>query len=185
MASNAALYVFAAWRFGPTPEGIITMAYLSILVVVFFIDLEHRLILNVVSYPSIAFALAVVPWGPVGHGDMSLRTAYLDGLYGALLGGAVLLVIYLVAFLVFRREAIGLGDVKLGVLLGLMLGFVATVVTLDLAFVGGGLLALLLLALKIRRIGEYIPFGPFLAGAGIVSLYWGQSLFTWYWRHFP
>lgn len=182
--ANGLLYAFTLWLYGATALGIITMAYLSILIVVFAIDLERQLILNVVTVPSIAFALAVAPWGPVGGGSLPLRDAYLDVAYGAVLGGAVLLLIYLGALFIMRREALGLGDVKLGVLLGGMLGFVPTVVALDIAFVGGGLLALGLWAFRVRRPGEYIPFGPFLVGAATISLFWGQALFDWYWALF-
>ncbi|MBI4311670.1 MAG: prepilin peptidase [Chloroflexi bacterium] len=175
------LFALAAWQLGATAQGVIAMTFASILIVVFVIDLEHRLVLDAVTYPSAAFALAVVPWGPVGNGEASLRAAYLDALYGVALGGAVLLLIYLVAVLVFRREAIGFGDVKLGVLLGVMLGFTGALVTLDVAFIGGGIVAILLLALKIRRRGQYIPFGPFLVSGALVSLFWGEAIFDWYW----
>jgi leader peptidase (prepilin peptidase)/N-methyltransferase len=183
-AANGLLYAFAVGLYGATPLGLITVAYLSILIVVFVIDLERRLILNVVTLPGIALALAAAPWGPVGGGSLSLRDAYLDAAYGAVLGGAVLLLIYLGALFIMRREALGLGDVKLGALLGVMLGFVPTVVTLDIAFVGGGLLALGLWVFRVRRPGEYIPFGPFLVGAAVISLFWGQALFDWYWALF-
>ncbi len=184
-AASGILYAVAAWLYGATPLGLIVMADLSIFIVVFVIDLEHHLILDAVTLPSIAFALATVPWGPVGHGDLPLRDAYLDAMFGALLASAVLLVIYFGAMLVMHKEALGFGDVKLGLVLGLMLGLAPTIVTIDVAFVVGGVLALGLWLFKVRRPGEYIPFGPFLTGAGIVALFWGQQLFDWYWGLFP
>ncbi len=184
-AATGALYAIAALTHGATPLAVILMADLSILVVVFVIDLEHHLILDAVTLPSVVFAAATVPWGPVGQGTVPPREAFFMAFYGALLAGAILLVIYLGAMAIMRKEALGLGDVKLGVLLGLMLGFTATVVTLDLAFVVGGLLAVGLWVFKVRRPGEYIPFGPFLAGAGMIGLFWGQWLYDWYLGFFP
>ncbi|MCH7706475.1 MAG: prepilin peptidase [Chloroflexi bacterium] len=74
----------------------------------------------------------------------------------------------------------GLGDVKLGLMLGAMLVPVSTFVTLQLSFIVGGVVAIALLGLKLRSRRDLIPFGPFLASAGVVSLFWGGTIFTWY-----
>ena len=92
-----------------------------------------------------------------------------------LLGGGLLFFIYLVA-----RGGFGAGDVKLGALLGFMIGFIPVLVALQLSFIVGGLIASALLVLRMRRRGDLMPFGPFLAGAGMVSLFWGQTIFDWY-----
>ena len=172
--TTGVLFAFVAFRYGTTAQTPIVLGFVSVLVVVFVVDLDRSLILNKVVYPSMAVALLVVPWGPVGHG-LTVQAAYLEALKGILLAGGVLFIIYLIA-----RGGFGAGDVKLGALLGLMVGFIPVLVALQVSFIVGGLVAIALLVLRIRRHRDYVPFGPFLAGAGMVSLFWGQTIFQWY-----
>lgn len=172
--ASGLLFTFIAYRYGATAQALVVLAFVSVLVVVLVTDLEQKLIPNKVVYPSMVAALLVVPWGPIGQG-VTLQYAYLDALKGLLLGGGVLWVIYMLS-----RGGFGAGDVKLGALLGLMMGFVPVMVALQLSFVVGGVVAAALLVFRVRRRKDYIPFGPFLAGAGLVSLFWGQAIFDWY-----
>ena len=100
---------------------------------VFFIDLEHSLILNKIVYPSVPVALLVAPFGPLAEGH-GLLEAYWDALLGGLMGAGVLLVIYLAA-----RGGFGGGDVKLGGLIGVFLGVPLVFVALPISFIVGGL----------------------------------------------
>jgi leader peptidase (prepilin peptidase)/N-methyltransferase len=136
------------------------------MVVVAAIDLEHRRILNVVTYPAIALALAAV----FIPGRVPL--AYL---LGGLLGGGALLLLALAS-----PRAMGLGDVKLGLFLGLFLGYPLILVALFLAFVIGGLFSLVLLALQRLRRGQAVAFGPYLALGGVIALLYGYNLLTWW-----
>jgi leader peptidase (prepilin peptidase)/N-methyltransferase len=65
-------------------------------------------------------------------------------------------------------------------LIGLVTGFPLTLVALLLAVILGGLVAGLLLALKIKKRKEAIPFAPFLSVATLVTLLWGSNILTWY-----
>ena len=150
------------------------LGFVGILIVVFFIDLEHSLILDRVMYPATAAALLAAPLGPLGQGQDAFH-AYIDALLGIAIGGEVLYVIFLAA-----RSGFGGGDVKLGGFVGAILGIPQVVVALPLSFIAGGLAALSLLALKVRGRKDAIPFGPFLVGSALVSLFWGQAIFDWY-----
>ena len=66
--ATGVLFGFVALRYGVTVEALVVLAFVSVLLVVFVVDLERSLILNKVIYPSLAVALLVVPWGPVGQG---------------------------------------------------------------------------------------------------------------------
>lgn len=193
--ANGALYAAAVLRFGLAPEALIAMGFFSVLLVIFVIDLERQLILNKVTYPSAVVAAALAPWAPPGQGR-GLSDAYINAGLGLALGAGVLLAVYIIANRIVKRrhieldtsegtaeieeEALGFGDVKLGALIGLMLGIRATFMALDIAFIAGGLVALILLGARIRRRGDLLPFGPFLAGAAIVGLLWGGEIFFWY-----
>lgn len=172
------LFLYVAARYGVTLQTPVLLTFVAALVVVFAIDMEHSLILNRITYPGIVIAFLVAPWGPVGDA-LSVQASYVAAGWGLLLGGGVLGAIYLLARLV-AHGGFGLGDVKLGLMLGAMLGPVSTFVTLQLSFIVGGVVAIALLGLKLRSRRDLIPFGPFLASAGVLSLFWGGDIFTWY-----
>ena len=70
----------------------------------------------------------------------------------------------------------GWGDVKLAAFIGLAIGFPLVFVALYLAILSGGLVAIFLLASRLKGRKEGIPFGPFLSGGALATLYWGQEL---------
>jgi leader peptidase (prepilin peptidase) / N-methyltransferase len=98
-------------------------------------------------------------------------------LAGAALGFGVL---FLIAF--FAPGAMGMGDVKLVIFLGLINGFPQIAITLFLAFVLGGLVSGLLLALKRLGRKDTVAFGPYLALGGWIVLLYGEQLLSWWIR---
>ena len=167
-------YIAAAYSTTLFPQGTVLFLYASLLIAIFFIDLEHQLILNKVVYPSLPIALALAPWGPPGW-----STSGLDAYLLALQGGGFALVLFLVLFLA-ARGGMGAGDVKLGLLLGLMLGLPLTVLGLMLGFVAGGVAAILLVVIRRKGMKSAVPFAPFLTGGAIVTIFWGTPLLEWY-----
>ncbi|MBI2936276.1 MAG: prepilin peptidase, partial [Chloroflexi bacterium] len=172
--ATGGLFAYIGLRYGLTPQAATAALFVSILIVVFVIDLEQGLILNRLVYPSALVAFGLAPVGLDGS-SQGLGWAYLDVLAGGGLAFVVLLVIYLAS-----RGGLGPGDVKLGALLGLMLGLRSTMVALPIAFIAGGLVALALLALKRRGLRGTMPFGPFLSGATILVLFAGTPIREWY-----
>ena len=91
-----------------------------------------------------------------------------------------MLLIYLASIAVYRSTAgFGMGDVKLGGLMGLVLGFPEVSVSFYFAFVFGGIFAVVLLLLKLRSRRDAIPYGPFLATGAVAVLLVGKDL-GWY-----
>jgi leader peptidase (prepilin peptidase)/N-methyltransferase len=165
---TAVMFGLLYWKLGPDVSLGITLFYASVLLIIFVTDLEHQLILNVVVFPTMAAALALSFLSP---DPIPLNAA---------LGGGVGFVAVGVPFLLTRGRGMGEGDVKLGGLIGLMVGFPQVVVALWLAVVGGGVMAILLLALRIKGRKDPIPFGTFMATAALVTLLWGQAILDWY-----
>jgi leader peptidase (prepilin peptidase)/N-methyltransferase len=93
---------------------------------------------------------------------------------GFVLAGGFLLVVGLL-----RKDAMGGGDVKLAALMGLILDS-KVIIALFLAFIVGAAAGILLILLKIRGRKELIPFGPFLALGGLITLFWSQELLNVY-----
>ncbi|MFQ5861183.1 MAG: prepilin peptidase [Dehalococcoidia bacterium] len=179
-ALTGLLFAYTGSVWGASLLTLVSLLYLSTLVVIFFTDLEEGLILNKVVYPATALALVLAPWGPAGEGfglwqELGRWQGLAQALAGSALGFLLMLVIYLAA-----RGGLGFGDVKLGGLLGMALGLSRVSVALPVSFISGGLVAGALLLLRIKGRREAIPFGPFLVGGAIVTLFWGPEIYEWY-----
>jgi leader peptidase (prepilin peptidase) / N-methyltransferase len=178
---TSALFAFAYGRFGWTVDLPVALAFLSALVVITAIDLEHLIIPDVITLPGIvAGVLASVSTG---------RLTWLDSVSGMLVGGGVFFTIiygtHLLGVLVpslayLRGGGMGGGDMKLGAMLGAFLGWKITLLTFLMSILAGGLLAVVLLAASRLGRKDPIPFGPFLALGGGISFFWGERILTWY-----
>ncbi|MFC2044275.1 prepilin peptidase [Chloroflexota bacterium] len=160
------LFVFLYWKFGLGLELAISLVYTCLAVIIFIVDLENQLVLDKVVYPGMVIALAFSFFS-------DLRVVI------ALVGGVIGLAAMGLPYIIYRR-GMGLGDVKLGALVGLMTGYPLVVVAWLLAVISGGLVAGILLAFRIKKRREPIPFAPFLATSAIVTLLWGQAIYKWY-----
>ena len=174
------LFALLTWHYDLSPQLAIALIYACIFLVIFFIDLEQQLILDIVVYPAMVLALI---FSFFWNGFYQWPST---GILNALLGGAVGLTfmgsVYLIALWRYRSMGggMGLGDVTLAVLIGLVTGFPLVFVTLILGTLSGGLVAVSLLLLRLRRGRDPIPFGPFLATAAMVVLLWGHGILDWY-----
>ena len=74
----------------------------------------------------------------------------------------------------------GEGDISLGVLMGIFLGFPNIVAAYVIAFILGSVIGLLLIAFKRKKIRDPLPFGPFLVLSSIVIFFWGNQIISWY-----
>jgi prepilin signal peptidase PulO-like enzyme (type II secretory pathway) len=134
-----------------------------ILIVIFFTDLLHQIIPDQVVYPAILISLLFAIRYPPYAIPASLGT------------GAFFLLLHFIT----RGKGMGLGDVKLAGLMGLVLGFPKIVIALYLAFLTGALVGVILILLGRKRLGDHLAFGPFLAGATWISLFWGEIIWRW------
>jgi leader peptidase (prepilin peptidase)/N-methyltransferase len=183
------LFGFAYFSYGLSIELLVSLVYFCLFIVLLVIDLEHGLILNKITYPAAAVALVISIFVPPSQlARISGEAAFLMnnlpqlGIAQAAIGGGVGLVVFLLVVIV-SRGGMGWGDVKLAALIGLVTGYVVFVALL-IGIILGGLVAVLLLALKIKKRKEAIPFGPFLSLATIVTLLWGSDILSWYLRLF-
>lgn len=171
---TAAVCGVIGYWYGLTPAAAILIFYCALFIHLAFVDLEHSLLLNVVVLPAIPVALAVFPFSLLGQ-NWGLGEAYLRSLAGMGLGFSVMLLIYLAS-----RGGMGLGDVKLAALLGAILGFPQIIAGLAIAYILGGAAGVIILALKLKRRSEPIPFGPALViGAALVA-FGGTAVYGWY-----
>lgn len=168
---TALLFALLCWHYGLGSQLPMALIYACIFLVVFVADLEHGLILDVVVYPGMVLALIFsFFWPELGWPSL--------GVLSALLGGVVGFGLMLLPYLI-SRGGMGGGDVKLAGLIGLATGFPYVFIALLIAILGGGVLAIALIASRKRTRKQTIPFGPFLAAAAMVTLVWGQPITNW------
>lgn len=173
--STVFLFVLASFFIEPPITLAFTCLYLSILVLVVVIDLEQRLILHVVTFPTTVLAIVGSEWLP----GRSWRLA----IVGAAVGFLIFLLFFFVGKKLFGEGALGFGDVTLSMMLGAMLGLDRIFFALLLGVLLGGVVSLGIVLWRRRAgMGMYIAYGPFLAVAGIFVLIWGKQILEWYFR---
>ncbi|MGE5392116.1 MAG: prepilin peptidase [Deltaproteobacteria bacterium] len=154
---------------------------MATMIVVFFIDLDHLIIPD----RLVVFASCLAGLTAIYNLFMPL-TVYGDSIWwnpllGALIGSGSLLIVAIIGSIIFRTdEAMGGGDIKLMIPIGLFLGWRLTIVTLFLAIIIAGLVGIFLLLLKKTSRGSSIPFGPFIVLATFIALMWGYQIIEWY-----
>lgn len=163
----------ALWtRLGPTVAFAGYFAFAAALVTITFIDLDHRIIPDVISLPGIVAGLAISFVSPL--------VTPLDALLGALAGGGVLLTIAFAYQAIRGQEGMGGGDVKLLAMIGAFLGWQSVFVTLMVASLIGSLIGVALMIYQRADAKLAIPFGPFLAGGALVYLFFGDRILAFY-----
>jgi leader peptidase (prepilin peptidase)/N-methyltransferase len=178
-------------RHGVTPEFFVDVIFVSLTVPLVFIDFEHMLLPNAITYPGLIVGLIARLLVPIPY-LAQLRAApafdtwpvwavsLAGSALGAVAGGGVLWAIRKAYFLAMHREGMGPGDVKMMFMVGAFLGWQLTMVTIFFAALGGSVIGLLLIALRGGSMKSAIPFGVFLGPAAVVSLVAGEKVVAWY-----
>jgi leader peptidase (prepilin peptidase)/N-methyltransferase len=134
-------------------------------------DLDRRLLPNRIIYPSIILAMALSWAWP--NSDVAEIMA------GGLAGVAVAVVLLLVS-LPFGANALGLGDIKMIILIGFVVGLPSVLVAVFIGTLAGGVIAGFLLITRIRGRRDYIPHGPFLAIGALSAMWFGAEIWDAY-----
>lgn len=173
---NALLWVGSVLMFWSRniPYTITVCIACSILICIFFIDLEHMIIPDSLQLCLLACAIAMIftEWDPDNTWDVKL--------YGLLVCGGLFVVIHYGALILFKKEAIGGGDVKLFAILGLMLGLSNSILMLIISTVLASIVLLLVKVIKKFNKDKEYPFAPFIVIAAIISIFFGYYIVTGY-----
>jgi len=171
-ALTGLLFALTFYYFNFSAATIIYLIFVAALVVITFIDLDHQIIPDVISLPGILVGFAgsfFISWLP-----------WYDSIFGILLGGGSLLAVAWIYEKLTGREGMGGGDIKLLAMFGAFLGWKAVFPVIFLASLAGTLVGVPLMLIQKGDTRLAIPFGPFLALAAIIYLFWGQMLIGWY-----
>jgi leader peptidase (prepilin peptidase)/N-methyltransferase len=166
------LYAFLYRHFGFTMESMVFIFLATVLLIVSFIDLSHKIVPDAITLPGMLAGL---------FASFALTsTGLINAIIGLCLGGGLFLLIALL-----RPGGMGGGDIKLIAMIGAFLGWQAVLVTILLGALCGALVGMSLIVLKKKGRKDPVPFGPFLAGGALIAMVWGQELLHWYFHPFP
>jgi leader peptidase (prepilin peptidase)/N-methyltransferase len=191
---TGALFFIAAWRQLSVPGFLPVHAafafvfhawFLAVMVVCTFIDLEFKILPDELTLPGILIGTAVSTLLPELHAgalpDRLVTDPHLKGLVaaalGAVIGGGSIYFVGVFGKLLFRKEAMGMGDVKFMAMAGTVLGWHGVLLTFLMGCFLGALFGIAKF-LAVRRMGE-VPFGPFLAAGAVAMLLAGNVVYGW------
>jgi len=141
-----------------------------------FVDLEHMIIPDRVSLGGIVLGLTFSTLFPVLHGQPDAYGGFISSLLGASLGVGLLWGIAIFGKMLFKKDAMGMGDVKLMGAIGAFLGWPSVIFTLMASSFLGAIVGVSMIAAGKKEMQSRIPFGPYIAGAALIWMLWGPTL---------
>ena len=179
--ANALFYLAIYLHTGPTPGFVLIAAFVSMIIVLIYIDAEIQILPDVIDLPGIAVGIAI---GALALGEsypaLVVSASIVDALAGALVGAAVIVAVIGVYWLIRRVEGMGQGDIKMLAMIGAGLGWRAVPGVLLLAAVCGSLIGVPAALRSERGMQLPLPFGVFLGLATLAVLFFGHTLSEWY-----
>lgn len=153
---------------GPTAQAAIFFVLFCLLVVASFIDLDRLVIPDQVTLPGILMGLSL-------NALLDQRSVP-SFLLGALVGGVALYVVAILGELLFKKESMGGGDIKLAAMVGAFVGWKGVLLSLFLAVLVGAIAGIMLMMRGLKKRWDHIPFGPFIAAGTFLVVFWGEDI---------
>jgi leader peptidase (prepilin peptidase)/N-methyltransferase len=162
------LSAYAAWHFGFGLEAGAALIMVWALIALTFIDFDTQLLPDAITLPLLWLGLLL--------NINATFTSLTDAVIGAIAGYLVLWSVYWLFKLVTGKEGMGYGDFKLLAAIGAWLGWTMLPLTILLSSLVGAVVGIVLIVVAKHGRNIPIPFGPYLAGGGLIALFWGQPL---------
>lgn len=174
---NGLFYVYLYWQLGFGVNLFVFAFLVSALLAIFFIDLDFKIIPDVITIPGMVLGL-VVSVLPGGLG-------IIESVIGLLAGGGALYLVAILGDWLFKKESMGGGDIKMAAMLGAFLGWQKVLLIFLSSAVIGLVVSVALMAVsaKLRQTRE-VPYGPFLAIAAVVAMFYGDPIISYYVNNF-
>ncbi len=152
-----------------------------IVMIIFVHDARYRVVLDSIVLPGfIVLALLRLVFFYVIYHTVGWQKELISMGIGIAIGA----LFFAIQYIVSRGRWVGGGDIRIGAILGAVLGFPQVLTALFFAYISGCLVSIWLLATKKKNLQSEIAFGPFLAVALLVTLLWGPQLVSWYFNFF-
>ena len=172
MLMTSAIYVILVYVYGIQKTFIANLELIKfsiltpMLISAFVIDYKYQIIPNRLNLTMFEIGLIITFLYGLSNVAISINMAL-----GMLVGGGIFLLITLIGGAIYGKEAMGFGDVKLMGALGLYFGLSNIVAVTLLSFLLAAVISIILLATKIRKVDEYIPFGPFIVIGAFICMF--------------
>ena len=170
LTALAALFFFL--KFQLSIVFAILFIFTAALIVISFIDLEHRIIPDVISLPGIIVGFVAALFLP--------EVGWMSSLIGILVGGGSLLLVAWVYQLLTRKEGMGGGDIKLLAMMGAFLGWRAIPFIIFASSLIGSVIGISVMLIQKKDSKFALPFGPFLAIGALIYIFFGSRIISWY-----
>jgi leader peptidase (prepilin peptidase) / N-methyltransferase len=169
---TGALALLLLLRHGLAPQFFIDCIFVSLLIIITFIDLDTYTIPDVLSVPGMVVGF--------GFSFFALRLSWLDSLLGIVLGGGSFYLIAVGFQYLRHKEGLGGGDIKLLAMVGAFLGWPGVVFTVLAASLVGTVVGVVVMWQSRKGLDTKVPFGPFLALGAVLYVFWGPEFYRWY-----
>jgi len=165
-------YLIIYFIYGLTIQTLVFIILSSALIIIAFIDLNEEIVPDVISLPGIVIGFVISFFVPY--------ISFVNSGLGVVVGGGIILIIGLGGSVIYKKEAMGGGDVKLAAMIGAFLGWRYIIISLFLGFFLGALTGIILIMAKIKSREDTVPFGPFIILGSFITLLWGEKIILWY-----
>ncbi len=170
--ATACLFLVTMWHFGPTAQGLLALLLTAVLVALTGIDADTQLLPDNITLPLL--------WAGLLANFFGVFTSLESSVLGAVIGYLILWSIYHLFKLMTGKEGMGYGDFKLLAALGAWMGWQFLPLIVLMSSVVGAAVGILLMGTGKLQRDKPMPFGPFIAAAGWITLIWGEKLLDYY-----
>ncbi len=179
------LFMYCYFMFGFSGEFIISLMFVSLIIIISVSDLEYMIIEDkvLIFFFGLLVLLRVFIKLPTEFLTFNINH-YLESLIGGLFGFILLYLIAFIGQIVYKQEVMGGGDIKLYGIIGIVLGLKMTLLSLFFASTVGTVISLLLSSLKMINKEKPIPFGPFIGIGCLLTYFYGIEILKWYFNLF-
>ncbi|MBU3947257.1 MAG: prepilin peptidase [Proteobacteria bacterium] len=160
-------------KFGLSIEWLVYFAFASSLIVITFIDIDHKIIPDVISLPGIPIGLLLASF-------VLPSMNFKESIIGILAGGGSLFAIAWIYSLITKKEGMGGGDIKLLAMIGSLTGWKGVLFTIFIASATGTLAGIAVMLKTKKGVKLAVPFGPFLSIGAILYILFGTEIISWY-----
>ncbi len=186
-----AVIIFAAWQRIikydlPLSLFLFYLVGICLFIVTFFVDLKHKIIPNTLNYTVIITSFILAAIFPLGMGKLTVLEALMNSILGAIAAGGIFTIVLMLGKLVFRKDALGWGDVKFISAVGACFGLYPPVwfFCILVGSVMGTIIGVVMILIGKGKLTTALPFGSLLSVAGILWILWGAELTNWYFSLF-
>jgi leader peptidase (prepilin peptidase)/N-methyltransferase len=167
------LFAFCIYlKFGVSLDALITYCFLAALIIIIYIDIDHWIIPDSITLPGILIGVAASLF--------THKISLVDSVLGVLIGGGTLWIVAFGYQLLMKKEGMGGGDIKLLAMIGAFIGWKGVLLTIFLSSLIGTIANIPGMLLSKKFFNYKLPFGPFIAIAAIVDVFFGQEIIALY-----